>query len=495
MSKHGRMMEEQVKDEFARATTKRRALAESLIKEWSDLEIGAGLEDLYAKNPSKARNTALAITMQEAHLKQLNENIISTSFQMKPENVLKVIRLGVANSNRGDIFTEYPLQTTDDAFYHIDMTYEKDLSANTEGARNVSAGDKIYEGINPYYAGEQVRLPLLSSFASATQQTNLLPAGMTAGTDILANGVVPYTVLILQNGAVIGSDDGAGNINFVGMDTSGVNTIDYATGEVDLKFAVAPASVTIEIMFNWNSESGRGSEDFVDFGTVGIALRKTRFNARPHPLGYSFTTMTELVLGTTLGENAEDLLVGAVGDEHARARDYKAIARARMVALGNGISYFDADFAGAGERSDYDHAQKIMSKIRSIGAEIYDDIKRGQINRAVAGSQALVYLQKHKQWSDDVTQPRSGVYKAGMLGDIEVYSCPANSNLVANDEIILTFKNPEEGLDVGLVFGVLTEISASLAYPHFYKKGNVATVEDNQTINSKFIRLLKITNL
>jgi hypothetical protein len=60
---------------------------------------------------------------------------------------------------------------------------------------------------------------------------------------------------------------------------------------------------------------------------------------------------------------------------------------------------------------------------------------------------------------------------------------------------LLTYKNPEEGMDVGIAFGVLTELTASLAYPQFYVDGNIASVEDYLPLNTKFVRLLSIENL
>jgi len=461
-------------EEFKRVTEARNSFAESAIKRHATQDWGEGLEDLFESNPSKARNTAVALSLQEAHLNQLSESIISTELRLRPENVLKVVRIGVANSNRGDFATEYPLQTTDDAIYHIDMTYEKSL-------RGATAGDKIYENVHPYYVGEQ-------------QIANIDPAG--AGTSYTVTistpkPIVPYTIRILVGGALVGNDDGAGNLSYTGQDTGAANTVDYTSGQFVFNFVGAPGAA-IDVLYDWNSED----ESLYDqFGTVGIKLRKTRFEARPQILGYSFTTMTEIALETTGIGNAEDLLVGAVGDEHAKSRDYKAIAKLRMVALGNGIDTFDADFAAAGEVSDKLHAQKLMSKIKQIGGQIYNDIKRGQVNKAIAGSDALVYMMKHDNWVDDTSQPRTGVYKAGRFGDIDVFACPADSQLVNANEIILTYKNPEEGLDVGIVFGVLTEIAATLMYPEFRKVGNVASVEDSRVINSKFVRILQLNNL
>ena len=58
------------------------------------------------------------------------------------------------------------------------------------------------------------------------------------------------------------------------------------------------------------------------------------------------------------------------------------------------------------------------------------------------------------------------------------------------EKSLLTFKNPLEGLDIGLAFGVLTELFNSLEYPQHYKEGFLSSVEDSKPITKDFIRLL-----
>ena len=139
MIKHGR--KENLQETAKHYLQDRKQRQEFLVEKWSRVDVGAKLKELYSKKPERARNTAMLIENQEKHLKRLTESIISQAFQTRPENVLKVVRIGSANSNRGDIFTEFPLTTTDDALYFIDMTYQDSL-------RGATADQKIYENIN-----------------------------------------------------------------------------------------------------------------------------------------------------------------------------------------------------------------------------------------------------------------------------------------------------------------------------------------------------------
>ena len=484
MLKHGRKEDGKkfTEAEAQKYLKERRINQERLLEKWSKVDIGSGLVELHNNKPERARNTAQLVENQERYLKTLSEAIISQSFQTRPENVLKVVRIGSANSNRGDIFTEFPLTTVDDAIYFITMTYESTL-------RGATAGDTLYEGGGDkrFYAGEAYETVSSGSGTSHTISCTYAP---------LVKGKVMILIdreLVAHDMAVHGTSDTTGTLTIVNSSKITSGTVVYATGVISLTLPVSTAAASVVALAQFDSEN---STLFDYLGSVSLTVTKERFNARPMPLGYNYSKMLELQLGTEGLGDVDDMLVGAIGDEHAKSRDYKAIALARSIALTNGSAYtFDTNFAGQGEVSDKLHAQKLLAKIGSIGGLIYDDVKRGVVNKAVAGSQALQYMKKHDLWKDDMTQVRTGVYKAGTYSDIDVYCCPADTNLVANNEILLTFKNPLEGLDIAVCFGVLTEMVSSLEYPEHYKKGFISSVEDSKPITKKFIRLLSLSNL
>lgn len=476
--KHGR--KQSLEEQAQTYLQEQKVRGEQMFSRWSSVpEIGFGLDAIYAKNPHKGRLVATALQNEENHLKQLNETIISQNFSTTPENVLKIVRIGTANSHRADFATEIPLSTTDDAIFFIDMTYE-----NTEAGRDATAGDKIYEKAYPYYAGQSAYIDTVGN------------AGTTYTITPQNRPIMANKVFIMLDNALIGYDDGDGAITLVGTTlVSGTVTGSYgATATVTLVFTAAvAASSTIRVVYEWDSED---SDLYDEYGKVSLTVSKKRFNATLQPLGYTYSTMTEILLGTTGLGNAEDLLLGAVGDEHAKAKDYRAIAMLKAIAKSNSDTYtYDADFAVAGEVSSKSHAQNILGAIDDIGGDIYDDIKRGMVNKAIVGSRAITYLRKHDLWKNDDSSKKVGVYHGGSLAGIDVYVCPADNSMVANNEMLLTYKNPEEGLDVGIAFGVLTEVTASLAYPQFYIDGNVGTVEDKMIITRDFVKIMTIDNL
>ena len=479
---------QQASENMLKMMESRKQRGDMLIEKWSKFDITKTsdgtkvLDKLKESNPWKARNVAMGAELQEQYMKEfLTETVVSTSFgqSVRPEHLMRVVVIGSANSNRGDIFTEFPIVTTDDAIFYVNRNYETAI-------RGATAGQFIYESTNQYYAGETYTGSVGTGDGATLTFTS---AALTPFP------FVPFKTSILVNGKQVAVDDGSGVLTGSTLDSSGTNTVTYASGVLVVTFSAgnAPAlGASIVAIFNWDSEN---STNYTSIGNVSLSVSKKRFNARPVPLGYSFSALTSLVLGTTGLGDARDLLLSAVADEHAKSKDYRAIAKARQIGLGNGLATFNADFANAGEVSYKSWAQQILPFIRKQGAVIYDSIKRGQINKIVAGSTLSTYLAQHDLWAEDTTQPRIGLYKAGKLADIDVFTCPADEGLVNTNDMIMTFKNPQEGLDISLVYGVLTEISAALDYPEFYTKGAIAAIEDSLTINSSFIRVAQVTNI
>lgn len=483
MNKHGRQME-QLQEEMQRSLQQRRILGDKMVESWGRTDVGFGLNDIYAKDPQKARTVALSIQMQEAYMKKnwrkLEEAIVSSDFSSTPENLLKVIRLGVANRNLGNIFTEWALQSTDDAFYVINRTYEQAL-------RGATAGDNIYEKMHKYYPTTAYTQTLGTGNGTDTQFTGTLSN----------TSVVPFTVRIISNGAYIGVDGGGsttGTITGDALDSTATNEITYSSGAIEINFSTAPVSgASVEVEYAFDSEE---SGNYSSYGTVGLGVSRYRFAANPKPLGYYFSDMAAITLETTGLGDIHDHLISAVADEHAKASDYRAIGFGRQVAKQNTITTFDSDFATAGEFSDKSHAQRILSTIDDIAGDIKDDIKRGSVNTAVAGSRALTYLKKHDLWRTDTAgQSDWGCHQAGYLDNIKVFYCPADTDVLENNEVLLTYKGDSEVDDLSIVFGTLTEISAELRYPEMYTKGNLATVSDRVVVEPKFLRLLQIENL
>lgn len=483
-------------------------LGDRLVERWNRTQAGAALVETYKKDKNRARRAAIALQQQANYLKSMTESTIKSSFLTTPENVLKIVRIGVANSNRGNIFTEWQLVTPDDAIYFVDRSYGAARTGATQmgpggGQRYGTTGDRIYDTIAPDHATESFEsvnsaIAVLAATANnVTFTVSPVPlVRMHVSVSITTAGPGQYNTARL-----VARDDGNGNLV---SSISGVSgTVNYATGAVTLVLDTNVNAALVAafngqnavLSYAWDSEV---EANFDEQGQVDIKVSKKRFSARPNSLGFNYSKLAELTLRTTGLGNIEDMLVRAIGDEHALRRDYKAIIQAMRLANGNDVEVFNADFDTANEDNDYNHAQRVLSTISDTSGKLFNEIGRGVINRIVAGSRAVTYFKKNRLWKPDTTQPRvGGTYLAGYLDDIAVYACRSNVSrgLPSDNEALMVYKNPDEDGDLALVFGTMTEFVASLDFPDLYRQGTVATVEDALTIEPRYIRKLQINNI
>ena len=450
------------------------------LEKWNKSSVGTRLDKLFEKSKGKALAAANAIEQQARHLRQFDETTIKTQFKTTPENLLRIVRVGAANRNRGEYFTEWPLTTPDDAIYFVDTKFGTT-------ARGVTKGDLMVTSNNTDYASETQQIVAGSGNGVLT----------TFSGTLFNAPIVPFKVHLMVGGAYVASDDGNGKWSGAAVDVANVASfIDYVTGAWSVVLLTPPATgkeVRIEYAFDAEVDT-----NFDQYGLTDMTLRRQRFNARINPLGYIFSKMVQITLDTTGIGDAEEYLVRRAGDEHAKRQDLKAIQWGKRIALTNPVSHFNTNFADEGADNAFNHAQEVYTKIRAIGAAIYDSQQRGEVTRIVGGGGFVTYLTKHRLWQSDKSQKRiGGTYLAGTLDGIPVYQSVSGeaAGLLATNEGLLIYKNPDEDGDISLAFGVMTELHATLEYPQFYKHGNIGTVEDRMIINSNFIRMLVLDNL
>lgn len=474
------IMQEEIIQEKEQKESEYNQKADQLVEKWSKKRgIGEKITEMEVK---KARSTAVILENQEGHLAQLTETQISTSFSTTPENVMKIVRIGYPNSVRGEIFHEWSMQTTKDSIYYLYPQYDTTKRGATADTRTIESS--AYR------------------FASETEQEACSTPGdgsTTNFTGTLSNTpVVPYTVRVIVDSGIVGTDNGSGVFpSTTGNDdtTAGIasGTIDYAAGTYSITFTTAPeAGVTVLIEYNYNSEV---STNYPDLGQIELQLRDYQFKARPYPLAVSWSKMTELVLGTQLNIDAEEALVRGVGDELKKSLDYQALRLGYNAAKSNVVTNFDTDFATAGSDSEVMHAQAITKAINRAGNTMYKAINRGGVTKIYGGPDAVTYLDFHKKFTDNGSQPKTGAHKVGMLGNIDVYKVP--ESICPNDELIVVYRNDDNQDDVSIALGTLIPLytTPKLTYKNMYSEMGIAHFGDNKILNSKFCARIKLLNL
>jgi hypothetical protein len=472
-------MKEQMQNEAVR----KQAKAQKYFETWSRTDVGEGLLDIYAKDKARALRTAWQLNNVERHLRTMKEDTIKSNFGTVPENVLKIVRIGAANSNRANLVTEVPLETTDDAIFYLKYTFGAAL-------RGASVGDHVMESIAAYSPGEQY-------------PPTTIGTGNGANLTFAFTGLVfpsrPYSYQVLVNGKAVGTDDGISSFSGTTVDTA-ASTLSYAAGTGTVVFTAgnAPAlGAVVAVIYSFDSEV-TGNYPLIQ--QVSIEIEKRRFHAQPVPLGYNFSGMTELLLGTTGFGDANEILLQGVGLTHAKMKDYRAIGYLKSVALGNAQTVFDADFAANGEISDLSQTQKITKHWNKVESDVQNVVGRGELNRILVGGDAGAYIQNRlSDFVEDTSQPRTGgTYLLGRVGSREIYKVVQDAssiNLVAPNEILMTYHNPLVEGDSAVTYGVLAEMSDSLRYPTHETRGQVTSIEDAILYESRFMRLMSVANL
>jgi len=429
---------------------------------------------------SEKRKTAVYMENQLNHMKALmKETSISSSFSLTPEKVLEVIRLSAPNSNLGNIFREIPMLSTDDTFYFVNAVYD-----GTPTRSPSVDGTKYYESTDRYFASEKQ----LQTLGTGDGSTVTFTATMTT------TPLRTKSVILVVNGAYEALDDGDGAFSESTLLAS--STIVYSSGSVSVTFDTAPASgVSIQVEYNWDSEN---TGNYDEFGQAKINIVKHKLEAKISPLGFSYTKLVELIIGTTGLGDAKEILTKSVAEELMKARDYRAVQLGRWCGKSNTTIMMDTNFANAGADSEWEHAQMVTGYINKAGNAIFNDLKRGAISKIVAGPGACTYLSFNKTWTDDYSQPEIGLHLVGKIGRAEVYKCPADANLVANNEIMCIYKNPANEADSAITFGTLIQMfdAGTLTYPQTFKtEGALAHFGDAKVVEKKYIRMLTLSNL
>ena len=474
-----KVTEDQAQKVTEEKMTERRMVGDKLFEKWQKKPtIGEGLDSLYDTDADKARGTAIILENQEKHLKSLTETQLSTAFKTAPNNVIRVVRLAYPNSVRGDIFTEWAMQTARDSVFYLKGTYGKTK-------RGATAGDAMKSSFaDRYFSEHEVEDTLETPDGSTTVFT-----GEDSG-DLLNAPLVPHTVMVFKNSVPVGSDDGAGNIT---GDTIDTGTINYTTGAISVTFDDAP-EVGDEITFGYNFQS-EDSDQYEDIGNVNLSLEEFLFRAQQYPLGLSWTKMTDLLLGTTLNIDAEEALMSAGADELKKSLDYQALRLGYRYAKGVTGVTFDANWSAAGADSEVAHAQSVTKAFDDAGDVIFNSIGRGGVSYVYGGPKAINFVKLHNRFSADGLQPAVGAHRVGSLDNVPFFKTP--SDIVPNDELVCVWKNDSTPNDSAILFGTMINLFATpkLTFKEAYSEVGLHHYGDHKVTNKNYITRVKFSGL
>ena len=190
-------------------------------------------------------------------------------------------------------------------------------------------------------------------------------------------------------------------------------TADFAKGVLTLEFSEVPADAKYSAVARFNSEKDLLGKHL---GEVELQVRDYHFMPRPVSLGVTWTQLSELVLDSSFGVSAEEMLMDFAAQEIKKTLDFQAVkladATQRMKASDNSV-VFNAE-AGDHTKDSYWHtAQLIGQAINRIGDLQLNKINRGGVSAIVGGPAAVEYLKLSSVWKDTGRQANVGGHKVG----------------------------------------------------------------------------------
>ena len=512
--------------------------ADKLVEKWSKVkEIGRGIPELPVNT---ARNLAILLENQASRMKRMTEAQLSNSFfGYTPENMLRLIRLSYPNSIRGDLFTEFAMETSHDSIKYVYPVYSNaqrndfdwDNTAFKDGkdwngtpwpmddkfddpARKY---DVMYESPESRYATELVNVPADNVTAAGTTVSVKFEGNALTGAYI-PNASVLYVVEKGQRSAVAMQDAKGGW--FGGKDilidggTKAIKCNSVAQTGVNAEFEIQVGVVDADGTINYDANEAlpEGTEfaaigrfdserDLTGkyLGEVELQMRDYHFRPRPITLGVTWTQLTELVLDTSFGVSAEDQLMQSASEEIKKSLDFQAIKYASDVQktyASSNFVQFDAEGGKLGGNDDsYWHtAQIINQSIEHIADNMLDDFQRGGVSAIVGGTRACTYLQLNEGWSNKGKQTAIGAHKFGEINGIPVFKAPG---IMPKDQLLTTWKNDQADGDVSIAIGTLLPFfsTGALQRKNFYKEAGIARYEDTQALQPKYLGRIQVLNI
>ena len=505
--------------------------ADRLVEKWQRVpEIGKGFNRM---DETTARNTAIMLENQARLMARLTEAQLAQIFHgFTPENVLRLVRLAYPNSIRGKLFTEFAMETARDSIKYIRPVYTS--SQTGDSMANRTFGDLNLNGASDFFSSdyrkamyESTEDRYASELANGTVKLTLKDGkpengwgdGSVAFKDGAfgidgANYIDGYSAIFWKNEKnplAIQARSGAWFCGNVVEDNTHYYKITSVTTEnnYSFKFTIlestdgatwtAPAtdvSANIKAFGRYNSD-GDLAGDYL--GEVELVMTEYQFRPRPLALGVSWTKLTELILDTSFGVSAEEMLLDAAGQEIKKALDFRAVRFAYSYAKGfSSKNYveFDAEAGTSTAHDSYFHtAQLIKQAIARIGDIQLNDINRGGVSRIVGGPAAITYLSLNKGFTTKGAQPAIGGHQVGELDGIPVFKVP--SSIIPDDELMTVWKNDANEADVAVAFGTLLPFYSTgpIVRKNFYTEAGIARYEDQQVLQPRYLGRIKIKNI
>lgn len=430
------------------------ARAEKAAQIWNDHPLFKG--ELSKMTEAKARqNAAINLTNQARFMKQLNEQETSAEFQrMAPANMMRLVQLTMTNLNRGNVFSEYSMETSRDAIYYIKPYFSRSIAQNAGNfadrsmSYDAAAGDSQdpygfdqpvvgpaneygvggYNGNNPAYGGQK---RAYNAVTNTNARKSIYESKETRFANELAN--TQHVTLEGKKLTIVWKDGAFGEHGekyvpgsskvYVGRDERDLvafqdpNTLEYlvaqkfagavveespraaSTGEVTLTIDLSNVDLDKfedkALPTSYNAYGRFESEtdyEGVHLGEVNLYMSVYELRPRRTSIGVSWTKLAEITLDSSFNTQVDDLLLTSAADVIHAQMDLQAFKDAYSVALTNPEIY-TVEF-DAGYATNYKDAAG--AEIKNVGTKDSYEAIANTFPSAIEIAGAALYSDIHR---------------------------------------------------------------------------------------------------
>lgn len=548
-----------LKTEAKKRLSEKAARAEKAAQIWDNHPLFKG--ELSKISEAKTRqNQAIHLTNQARFMKQLNEQETSAEFQrMAPANVMKLVQLTMTNLNRGNVFSEYAMETARDAIYYIKPYFSKSSAIDATGnfaersmsfdaattdqdpfGFNAGADGEVgvggYNGLNPAYGGKK---RAYNGTTNTNARKSIYESAETRFANELANtaevAIADKVITITWKGGPFGEKGefyvpGSTKI-YVGTDERNViafqdpSSLEYLVGQeyagavvteepraadgstaVVTKIDLTACAESVTVPEKVNAYARFESEmDYTgkNLGEVNLFMSVYELRPRRTSVGVSWTKLAEITLDSTFNTQVDDLLLSSAADVIHGQLDLQAFKDAYAIAKTNPSIYF----------VEFDAAYSTDKDGTSGTKDSYVDTAN-TFPSAIELAGAALYSDIHRGAINKLVvgvsvapylKLMAGFSPKGLQEATGVYKIgeldgievfKAPIEVIPDDEVLCVFKNAKVENDVAIVYGTLVPfVSNKLEYPTFHTRAGLASFGDKAVLNPKYLARIKINNL
>lgn len=310
------------------------------------------------------------------------------------------------------------------------------------------------------------------------------------------NGTLAYIpvqsgTVQVQAGAVIGFDDGNGNITGTGIAVGSV--INYQTGVFTINFTVAPAlNVTVAMTYRYDSEAND------NIPQMDLQLTSSPVSARHRKLRTRWSIEAQASLKSLHGLDAQAELASFTAEEIKFEIDREVINDLFTVAMAGQVNWSITVPAGV---SFTEHKLSIIDAMIEQSNLVYLATRRGQTNFQVMSVDVANIVESLPTFVAEPgafqTQQSTGVVKSGVLNNRWVcYKDPFLGAGLPNRRVWFAGYKGTKWMDAGYVYAPYLQLYATPAVylDDFVGRKGLGTAYGKRVVNGRFYATGAIVN-